>query len=79
LGFSVGAHCDASELFELIEEAFDQVPLSIDPSAEREAVFAITLGWDVGPGSTVIGKRSNCIGVVGPISQENRAFAEVVE
>ncbi|SCB44384.1 hypothetical protein GA0061101_1192 [Rhizobium lusitanum] len=47
-GEFVVAGGDAPEVFELAEEAFDQITLAIEPLAEAWLPFAIGFGWDVG-------------------------------
>jgi len=37
-----------SELLEFVEEAFDQIFLSIGPAGKGEVVFAVRFGWSIG-------------------------------
>lgn len=39
----------ASVIFELIEDALDQVALPVEPRRKADRVFLLSLGWDVGP------------------------------
>jgi len=40
------ACCDSSELFEIIEESFDQVSLAIQREIRRSLHDPVCLGWD---------------------------------
>ena len=41
--------CDGAEVFEFVEEALDQVALSVEIGAEGGHVLAVRHGLDVGP------------------------------
>ena len=49
---SVVARCDAPEVFEFVEESFDEVALAIEFAIDRTLVLAITLGGNVRPPAT---------------------------
>lgn len=70
---------DSSVVFEFVEEALDQVSLSIDPLAEREAGFSVALWRDDGPGAALIGKAADGISIIGSVGEEDRTFIKVVE
>ena len=46
-GEFVVSGCDTPEVLELVEEAFDQIALAIEPAVDRALYFAVALGRDV--------------------------------
>lgn len=48
-GALVVSRCDAAEVLDAIEEALDQVALSVDPAWESEALLAVRVRRDVRP------------------------------
>lgn len=65
---------DASELLEFVEEALDKVSLSIDPTAEGEAVLSVALGRNIGPGFLLVCGGAQRIGVIGLVGQHDCAL-----
>ena len=73
VGSPVITRCDAAHLFEFVEEAFDQIALSIDPTAEGEGLLFVCLGGNVRPYMTCSDKGSYAVDVIGFVSQNGRA------
>ena len=46
-GEFVVSGCDTAEVLELVEEAFDEIALTIEPPIDRALYFAVPLGRDV--------------------------------
>lgn len=70
---------DAPEVFELAEEAFDQITLAIEPLAGAWLPFAIGFGWDVGHCVLGVDQVADAIGIVGFVGQNDGARIEAVE
>ena len=70
---------DAPEVFELAEEAFDQITLAIEPLAEAWLPFAIGFGWDVGHCVLGVDQVADAIGIVGFVGQNDGARIEAIE
>jgi hypothetical protein len=66
-------------VFELAEEALDQVSLSIEPLAEARLPFTVGFGWDVGRGALLLDKRADAIGVISLVGEDDGAGTKVVE
>lgn len=68
--------CDASELFDLIEEALHEVPLPIDSARENEGPFRSSAGCWLRPSLGGLGPGG--ITVVALVSQQDISLAELV-
>jgi hypothetical protein len=64
---------DAAELFEFVEETFDQIALAIDRCAEGKAGPCGSGCRNVGPSPSLLGQVSQGVGVVGAVGKEGRA------
>jgi len=60
----VVARGDASEMLEFVEEAFDQVTLSIELMVNGSLVFAVALGGDVRPRAVFGDQLEDGLGVI---------------
>ena len=70
------ARGDGSEVLELVEEALDVVPVSVQEGAESGNIHAVWHGPDVGPGTSGVHGLAQRIAVVGPVGHEDLALAE---
>ena len=68
---------DATELLELVEEAFDVVALAIKGFGPAEVLLAPDHVWNVGDGAARLDKGPQTIGVVGLVGYNNGVLAEV--
>ena len=59
---------DTSEMFDLVEEAFDEVALFVDLRIDGALGFAVFLGRDVGLGAMACDELDDGLGVVAAIS-----------
>lgn len=50
-GQLVVARCDGAEVLQLVEEALDEVALTVDRGVDRSLLLAVALGRDVGRGA----------------------------
>ncbi len=74
----VVASCDASELFDPVEEPFHEVALPIDPAREDEGCLAVGFWRDVGPGLSLGRLCPDSVAVVALVRQQDVALAEAV-
>ena len=58
---------DASEGFELVEEASDGVALSVERGIDRALDLAVLLGRDVGPRAVIGDELDDGLGVIAPV------------
>lgn len=70
LGALVVASCDASEVFDAVEEAFDEIALPIEPARECKALLAVGARRDVGPGILAGSGFSDGVAVVALIGKQ---------
>jgi len=75
--FEAGRDC--SEMFELVEEALDEVAEAIEVRAESGDVHALGYRLDVGPGSAIGQPLAEGVAVVGAISEENLTGTNAVQ
>ena len=68
---------DASERLELVEEPLDEVALLVEEGAEREGSGAVGFRFHVGPGAAGGETGAQGVGVVGAISEQDLAGADV--
>ena len=66
-GELVIAGCDGSEVFETVEEAFDEIALSVDLMVDGSADPDVALTGDVGLGAASLDQVDDGLGVVSPI------------
>lgn len=62
---------DTSELFDLVEEPFDEVALPVNPGREDKAPLAVSFGRNIGPGLPLGGFGADGIAVIALVSQQN--------
>lgn len=65
---------DATELLDAVEEAFDEVPLFIEPRREGEALLAVGSIGDVGPDIPGCGRFADGVAVIPLVPQQGCAF-----
>ena len=70
---------DGSEVFDLVEEPLDEVPVSIEEWAERWDVHPVRHRLDVGPGASFIEAGTERIAVVAAVGEQDLAGAEAIE
>jgi hypothetical protein len=70
----VVSRVDASELLDTIEEALDEVLLSIAPTCEGEALLAIGAVADVRLAVHFCFRRANGVAIIAFVAEEGRAF-----
>src|SRR5690348_3034096 len=63
----VVAGCDAPEMFDLIEEALDEVALAIEIGVDATNDPHVTLAWDVSGGAESIEEFDDCSGAIAAI------------
>ena len=63
----VVARGDAPEVFELVEEAFDEVALAVERGIDRALDLAVLLGRDVGPRAVIDDEFDDGLGVIAPV------------
>lgn len=66
----VEAGCDASELFELAEEAFDEVATSVEVTIDRALKLDAALGRDMGLATRISNEVDDGAAVVTTVSDE---------
>jgi len=73
----VVASGDTPELLELVEEAFDVVTLAIESLGPTEALLAADHVGNVGDGAAGLDVKSQAIGVVGLVGDDDGAVSEI--
>ncbi|ESZ55905.1 hypothetical protein X729_24980 [Mesorhizobium sp. L103C131B0] len=66
-------------MFQLGEEALDQITLAVEPFAESRFPAPIAFRWDVGRCTLLLDQGADAIRIVGLVAQHDGAGAEVVE
>lgn len=66
-------------MFEFSEEALDQIAVSVEILAEREALLAIALQRDIGEAILCFDMVAYSIAVIGLIAQEYAAFRDGIQ
>jgi hypothetical protein len=66
-------------VFELAEEALDQVALAVEPLGEARLPFAVGFCGNVGRGALLLDQRAEAISVISLVGQHDRAGAEMIE
>jgi hypothetical protein len=69
----------ASEIFEFVEEALDQITLLVEPWREADRCFPVSLRRDIRPTALLRDHRAQPIGVVGAIGEHHLPFADPVQ
>ena len=67
----------ARNVFELVEEALDQISVAIQKGAEDKRTLAVALGRDIGPDVLLLGLIANGTAVVCLVRQQGRAWLQV--
>ena len=75
----VVAGCDAPELLQLVEEAFDVVALAIDDFLPPESLFAVGFVGNVGDRALITDVSTNTVGIVTLVGDDNGAGLEPFE
>ena len=70
---------DSSEVFEFVEEAFDQVAIFVEEVTEHRFDHALRHGADIGPGAARIHFCAQSIGVIGPVGKQDISFTDGIE
>jgi len=78
-GEFVIARGDAAEVFEFVEEALDEVALSVDRWIDRALVLSVALGRDMGGGAAGLDDCDDGAGVVTAIGDDVACQAHPVE
>jgi hypothetical protein len=67
------------EAFEFVEEAFDEVAVSVEKAAEGRNVFAVGHRLDIGPDAACREGAAERVAVVGAIGEQDLTVAEILE
>lgn len=70
---------DGPEMLELVEEAFDQVAVAVEPGAEGRDVYPVRHGFDVGPGAALGHFHSQGVTVIASVGEQDLVCAEAVQ
>lgn len=70
---------DGSEVFELVEEALDEVAVSVEEPAERWWSEPAGHGFHIGPGTACRERLAHEVAVIGPVGEQRLAVADAVE
>ena len=73
------ARGDGPEVFELAEEALDEVAISVEEAAEGRDVLTVRHRLDVSPGAAGREVGPEGVAVVGPIGEQDLAVGEIAE
>lgn len=79
LGQLVVTGGNPAEVLQLGEEALDQVPLTIEPSAEVRFCPAIDLGRDIGERSLRAERLPDAVGVICLVRQQDRSGTDMTK
>lgn len=79
MGELVVAGGDASEVFELAEEAFDLIAFSVEGLREAGLPFAVGFGRDVGHRALCLDQLADGIAVISLVAKDDGARGEPVE
>src|SRR5207248_3060419 len=74
-GVLLVAGCDGTEVLEFVEEAFDQIPATVEGGAEGQDIDPPGIRPDVCKGTTLSKRLSQGITIVGSICQEDLVLA----
>jgi CO/xanthine dehydrogenase Mo-binding subunit len=70
---------DGTEVFELVEEAFAEIAVSIEEAAERRDVLAVGHGFDTGPGAAIGQGGAHGVAAIGAVTEKDIALAKTIE
>ncbi len=73
------ARGDGPEVFEFVEEALDEVAVSIEKGAERRHRLSVRHRLDVGPGTPCRERGAQRIAVIGRVGEQDLAVADIIE
>src|SRR5579862_1861584 len=73
------ARSDGSEMFDLVEEALDEVAISVEEGAKSRDIDPSRHWFDVGPGAALGQRGSQRVAVIGSVGEQNLTGAEPVE
>lgn len=79
LGPLVVAGGDGAVVLQLVEEAFDEVPVAIQEGAEGRLPLAVRLRLDVRPGPPLGEAVTQGVAVVGTVGEQDLPLAEVAQ
>ncbi len=79
LGKLVVTGGDPTEVFQLGEEPFDEVPLAVEPRAEVWFRPPVSFGWDVGERAFLPERYTDTAGVIGFVCQYDCPCANMIE
>ena len=71
------ACCDRPEVLEFIEEALDEVTVSVEEPAEGGDIDAVRHWLDVGPCAAITKVFSHAVAVIGAVGEKRLAWADV--
>lgn len=77
-GALVVSSCDATELFDPIEETLYEVALPVNPLREDEGALAVCLRRDVGPSLSFSSLGPNGVGIIALVGQQDISLVELV-
>ena len=66
-------------MFELAEEALDEIALSVEQLGEGRGPSAVGFWWDVGRGALGGDQRADLVSFIGFVGKDHRAWREMVE
>ena len=78
-GEAVEARADVPELLELIEEALDEVALSVGPLRVGDVLGSVSFGRNAGSAVLVLDDVADPVGVVGAVGEHDSAFGQIIE
>lgn len=70
---------NGSEMLDLVEEAFDEIAISVEERAERRNVDASRHGFDVRPGAALGQAVSEGVAVMGAIGEQGLSGAKAIQ
>lgn len=65
----VVARCNATALFDLVEETLDPVALTVEIGTEVDRIAAIAFWWDIGSCASPHGELSDPVGVIAAVGK----------
>lgn len=70
---------DTAVVFEFVEEALDEVALSLEPGREADGIAPVALGWDVGPATAASHHGAQPVSIIGPVCKHHLTVADIGE
>src|SRR3546814_8911756 len=68
------AGCDGAEMFEFIEESFDEITVSVEERAESRDVLTVRHWLDAGTCAACGQSGAHGVAVIGTVSKQDAAF-----